>query len=273
MIFHIPHSSTAIPAEVRGSIVLDDVELDAEILAMTDHFTDELFGSFAGAKDSVAQFGVSRLVVDVERFPDDSQETMAERGMGVVYTRTSKLGILRNPISSAEREALLNKYYWPHHQNLEDCVKSALETEGYAFVLDCHSFPSRVLPYEDAHQEQRPDFCLGTDEYHTPTGLVELVKRYFDDIGYRVAIDTPFSGALVPSGYFRTDKSVSALMIEVNRKLYMNETTGHKDLVEFKRTKEVIGNAIELIQAYFDSDIFCKADVNVNTRTAPEIKY
>ena len=46
MIFHIPHSSTAIPAEVRGSIVLDDVELDAEILAMTDHFTDELFGSF-----------------------------------------------------------------------------------------------------------------------------------------------------------------------------------------------------------------------------------
>ena len=255
MIFHVPHSSTAIPVEVRGFIVLGDAELDAEILAMTDHFTDELFGTFAGERDFVAQFGVSRLVVDVERFPDDSQERMAQRGMGVVYTRTSKLEILRNPISSAEREALLNKYYWPHHQNLEDCVKSALKTEGYAFVLDCHSFPSRALPYEDAQHEPRPDFCLGTDEYHTPAGLVELVKRYFDDKGYRVAINTPFSGALVPSGYFRTHESVSALMIEVNRKLYMDEVTGRKDLVEFKRTKEAIENAIELMQAYFDSEL------------------
>ena len=260
MIFHIPHSSTAIPAEVRGSIVLGDTELDAEILAMTDHFTDELFGSLAGAKDAVVQFDVSRLVVDVERFPEDSQEMMAERGMGAIYTRTSKLGILRNPISGAERNALLNKYYWPHHRSLSDCVQSGIEADGFAFVLDCHSFPSRALPYEDAQQEQRPEFCLGTDEYHTPADLVEVVKKYFADKGYRVAINTPFSGALVPSGYFRKDKSVTALMIEVNRKLYMDEVTGRKDLVGFKQTKEVIGTAIELIQAYFDNDFFRETD-------------
>ena len=260
MIFHIPHSSTAIPAEVRGSIILSDAELDAEILAMTDHFTDELFGYFAGTKDSVAQFGVSRLIVDVERFPDDSQETMSERGMGVVYTRTSKLGILRSPVSSPERNALLNKYYWPHHRYLEDCAKSGLQAEGFAFVLDCHSFPSQSLPYEDTQNEQRPEFCLGTDEYHTPANLVEVVKKYFADKGYRVAINTPFSGALVPNGYFRKDKSVTALMIEVNRKLYMDEATGRKDLVGFKRTKEVIGTAIELIQAYFENDVFRETD-------------
>ena len=44
IIVHIPHSSTCIPARYRHEICLDDAELTAELLAMTDRFTDQLFG-------------------------------------------------------------------------------------------------------------------------------------------------------------------------------------------------------------------------------------
>ena len=36
-------------------------------------------------------------------------------------------------------------------------------------------------------------------------------------------MNKPFAGALVPQPYFRADSRVRAVMIEVNRRLYLNE--------------------------------------------------
>jgi N-formylglutamate amidohydrolase len=55
---------------------------------MTDDHTDELF-PITPAEAGRLIFPLSRLVCDVERFPSDAEEPMANRGMGVIYTRTS----------------------------------------------------------------------------------------------------------------------------------------------------------------------------------------
>jgi N-formylglutamate amidohydrolase len=85
VVAHIPHASAVVPHADRAHILLDDSALDAELLRMTDAYTDQLFAGNAGA-DVI--FLVSRLVVDAERFPDDAQEPMAAGGMGVVYSKT-----------------------------------------------------------------------------------------------------------------------------------------------------------------------------------------
>ncbi len=41
--------------------------------------------------------------------------------------------------------------------------------------------------------------------------------------GWRVSLNEPFAGALVPASRYRRDARVGAVMVEVNRRLYMHE--------------------------------------------------
>ncbi len=192
---------------------------------MTDRYTDLLF---AQAPDDACTviYPVSRLIVDPERFVPDSEEPMAARGMGVIYTLTSEGRPLRHPPSSSQRAALLERFYKPHHLALTTAVSAALSAHDSALVIDCHSFPARPLPYELDQTSDRPDICIGTDSFHTPPWFSRAAARLFEQRGFTAAINRPFAGALVPNAYYQRDSRVHALMIELNRSLYMCEDSG-----------------------------------------------
>jgi N-formylglutamate amidohydrolase len=209
IILHIPHASIVLPSQV--DFLLGHEALAYELDAMTDHQTDQLF-DLSGARHCV--FPVSRLVVDPERFIEDSMESV---GMGVVYTHTTDCDPLR-AISEIDRLTLIDTYYHPHHNNLTRMVDSCLEQHDQCLIIDCHSFPAQPLPYE--LDRNRPDICIGTDTYHTSAGLKNCLSKAFEDSGYRVAIDSPFSGSIVPLKHYHLDRRVSSVMIEVNRSLY-----------------------------------------------------
>lgn len=214
VVIHVPHASTVIPESERNAFQID---LTDELLKMTDHYCDKLF---CGDYPSVV-FPVSRLVCDPERFRDDVQESMSSVGMGAVYTRTHDGAILRT-IDAATRERILQTWYDPHHAALTEAVQSTLDRTGRYLIIDGHSFPSKPLPYEPDQNSNRPDFCIGTDPYHTPNQLTETAIRFLQSRGYSVAVNSPFAGTLVPMRFYQKDKRVSSIMIEVNRRLYMN---------------------------------------------------
>ena len=249
MIFHIPHSSTVIPPDLRSTLLLDDQELEAELLLMTDAFTDDLFGTHAGDDDTVVTFPVSRLVVDPERFLDDSVETMAGIGMGVIYERTSSGGPLRNNPSLEERDALIQGFYMPHHKRLNGATESELSRSDHALILDCHSFPLLPLPYEHDQDPDRPDICIGTDDFHTPEHLLEVAKQAVTDEELTCKVNSPFSGSIVPRRYYGQDRRVSSIMIEVNRSLYMDEDSGVRSL-HYSRCRTSVGRIIGTIRTY-----------------------
>jgi len=236
MIRHIPHDSTNIPDDYRGQFTLTDTALADEILTMTDSHTLALFGS-GTASDVVCP--VSRLLVDVERFEDDAQESMVAQGMGVLYNRTHDQMPLRRDISIEEREALLVKYYRPHHKLLQEKVDDALNEEGLVLIIDCHSFPLKQLPYEIGGKGHRPEICIGTDPFHTPTKLRDFAVDGFEKAGFSVDVDQPFAGALTPLKHYGKDKRVMALMIEVRRDLYMDEKTGERN-DKFKDVRAIV---------------------------------
>jgi hypothetical protein len=53
IVLHVPHSSRIVPPDVRKSILLIDIELESELIKMTDAYTGEL-----GISESVAQCGI-----------------------------------------------------------------------------------------------------------------------------------------------------------------------------------------------------------------------
>ena len=223
VVLHIPHDSLVIPDDVRSQLLLMDPDLELELLRMTDHLTHALFAEPCG-EATVVRAPVSRLVVDVERFPDDAREPMAARGMGAVYEVTSHLAPLRRRLTLGERLALMRAWYHPHHEQLEAAVSAAVDRHGRCVVIDCHSFPSVALPYEQADPEvARPDICIGTDDFHTSNALADAFVSAFRCQGWSVSVNEPFSGALVPSSRFRKDRRVAAVMVEVNRRLYLRE--------------------------------------------------
>jgi len=242
MILHIPHSSIVIPAEYRGQFVLSDDELAAELMTLTDRHTQELF-SLPGAIRVV--FPLSRLVVDVERFPNDADEPMAARGMGMIYVRTASGSTLRRPLR-AEECVVLEQAYRNHHDCLKNEVGRELAGNGRALIVDCHSFPDQPQPCDADQTVPRPDFCIGRDDYHTPEALALLVKRYLTSLGYRVEENRPFAGALVPLDYYQKDRRVSSVMIEVNRRIYMDEETGLPNPA-FDAVKEQLTNLLNQI--------------------------
>ena len=226
-ILHIPHASMAIPAHVRPTLVLTDEELSHELLRLTDRYTDDLFDCIS---DSVSRilFPVSRLVVDPERFSDDDREPMVAHGMGLLYTKTTEGAILRHPITPGVRQTLIDEFYAPHHTALSLAVETALKEYGSCLIIDCHSFPSKPFPYETPSRLARPDICLGTDPYHTPDWLYNDAFALFASSGLTVTRNDPFQGALVPSSFYQQDRRVMSIMIEINRQLYLDETTGDR---------------------------------------------
>jgi N-formylglutamate amidohydrolase len=242
VVLHIPHSSRHVPAQERQAIRLHDAELNAELLRMTDAYTDELFPA-TPVEAGRALFPISRLICDVERFPSDQDEPMASRGMGAIYTRTSLGGVLRAQPDAVERETLLERWYRPHHLKLEQMVHDVVLRSGSCLIVDCHSFPSVALPYELDQAEQRADFCIGTDPFHTPSLVRDAIVGAVRQAGYSVTVDTPFSGALAPLASYRKDPRILSVMIEVNRRLYMDELSGLRKQ-EFEQVRAAVAALI-----------------------------
>jgi N-formylglutamate amidohydrolase len=244
VLVHVPHASDHIPATARQHFKIDEEALQRELLALTDWYTDDLFA--VDSQPGIAiRFPVSRFVVDPERLADDSQEPMADRGMGVVYTHRSDGIPYRIGLSAAERDLLLTTYYWPHWQRIEKEVDRRLAMHDHCLIIDAHSFPNEPLPVHEAQYSDgtTADICLGTDDFHTPTALIDVARASFTQFDLSVSVNTPFKGTIVPLKHLKVDNRVHSIMIEVNRRLYMDELTGARSS-GYPRTKEAVQSAL-----------------------------
>ncbi len=241
VILHIPHSALAIPRDILPQFTCPPQVLARNLIALTDWKTDELFD--APGFENRLVFPVSRLACDPERFRADADESMAARGMGAVYTRDAWRRQIRT-VSPAQREAILERYYDPHHRALEQMARRILLQYGCCTVLDCHSFPPVPLPYEPVQQFPRPDFCLGTDPLHTPPHLTAAMRAFLEKRGYTVALDTPFAGTLLPLTLLGR-AGLCGVMVEVNRGLYM-ERTALRKTARWAETQETVRGLLEI---------------------------
>ena len=148
-----------------------------------------------------------------------------------------------------KRQELLKRYYIPHHQKLTEAVEESLLANNHCLIIDGHSFPALPLPYELNQTAFRPDFCLGTDDFHTSEELAARVEKILESCGFSTARNQPFSGTIVPMKHHRKDQRVQSLMIEINRWLYLGEDYS----VSSEKTKTLVSVLRRVAEGLEDS--------------------
>jgi N-formylglutamate deformylase len=230
MILHIPHSSIKISEDVHIPNLEDSINL------MTDWYADELFQLSTATR--VVQ-DLSRLVVDVERLPNDAMEMY---GKGKIYTSD----VFGYPIIRDKDISHYENIYNNYHKWFNATVAGYLSYFPAVVVVDCHAYNKKPLNWENSGH--RPDICIGTNFDHYPIGLIDQIAKFFMSKGLSIGYNTPYSGAIIPSR-FVSNPNVYCVMIEVKKSLYINNVYEKRDGF-FDILQSVITEALGLIDEW-----------------------
>ncbi len=236
MIIHIPHTKTKIPKSAKFI-----VDITKEIVRVTDWYLEELFAYTLGSSPLV--FPYSRVYCDVERFIDDPLNNI---GNGIFYTHDLDGNEIRE-FDDEQYEEVLSAYK-KHGVELASLCGQWLAYFSPVIVIDAHSYSDhQALAY--GYSGRMPDICIGTDSAHTPDDLVASLKKYFEMNNLSVDINFPYSGTII-SEYYKEDGNVLSIMIEVNKRLYLNPDCTRNQ--NFNHIKHIIYNALDLINNYME---------------------
>jgi N-formylglutamate amidohydrolase len=240
LILASPHSGRIYPEEfIKQSCLAEIILRQSE-----DCFIDRLVacGPKLGAPLLSALF--PRVFVDPNREPTElDQDMFGERlampvnassprvlaGLGVIpRLAANEQEIYAAKLPLLEAEQRLDLFYRPYHRALTDLVAATKRQFGLCVLLDCHSMPSAGAWMDGLHSRQRIDVdyvlgdCFGASCAERITAATEAS---LSERGAKVRRNNPYSGGYVAQAYGRPAQRVHVLQLEINRALYMNETT------------------------------------------------
>jgi N-formylglutamate amidohydrolase len=235
LVFNSPHSGRVYP-----STFLAASRLDAHTLRRSeDAFVEELFGFVTDLGAPLLHAHFPRAYLDVNREPYEldpvlfrdglphyanTQSVRVVGGLGTIARIVSGSDeIYREPLSVEAALERINRLYTPYHETLASLLIEAKREFGLAVLIDCHSMPSNPIADKGTG---RPDFVLG-DRFGTSCSseLTRLAASSLEALGYAMALNKPYAGGYITEHYGRPHKAQHVLQIEINRALYMNETS------------------------------------------------
>jgi N-formylglutamate amidohydrolase len=234
-VFSSPHSGRLYPAEFLAQSRLDPQTLRRS----EDCFVDKLFRSVAslGAPLLCARFPRAYLDLNREPYeldPELIDEPLPEHANSQSIRVAGGLGTVARIVSDGEeiyREKLtlraalnrIEQLYFPFHAELTRLLEETQRQFGYAVLIDCHSMPSAAMTPGGG---PRPDIVIG-DRFGASADprLSQLVRDTLLGLGYDVQMNRPYAGGYITEHHGRPTQGVHSLQIEINRGLYLNETT------------------------------------------------
>lgn len=250
IIVHIPHSSLKLPDIFYDKVTLSKEEILNENKKLCDIYVDKFIekGNY-----TIVKFDYSRLFCDVEKFKDDNKEVMSKVGMGCVYTHTSQGQKFIN-YDAKYKKTVLDKYYDSHHNKIDKLVSKILKKEAKCLILDLHSF-SEEQANNTLGLYNTPDICIGIDEEFKDEKLKQITYTHFKRKGYDVKVNFPYQGTFVPNiAYINKDKRVKSIMIELNKRLYLNDNYDEINSKKFDKLKSVIKEYMEILINYSNEE-------------------
>lgn len=237
LVLDSPHSGERAPADFQPAAP------KSAWLRAADRHVDRLFEDVPRLGVPLLRAHFPRIYLDVNRAADDldpacladgwdgplAPSAKTRLGKGLVWASLPPNGepLYDAPLTRKGVKSRIERCYHPYHQALGALIVRARARHGYALHLNCHSMQSvSHRMHEEGAGVPRPDFIVSDREGRTcAPAMVETVRDHLTGLGYRVEVNTLFKGAEIVRRHGRPDEGCHSLQIEINRALYMDETT------------------------------------------------
>ncbi len=238
LVFASPHSGSYYP---RTFVDNSPLEL-ATLRRSEDCYVDQLFAAAPEMGAPLVRALYPRAYLDVNRepyeldpdmfsdpLPSYANTTSVRVGAGlgtiprIVATRRE---IYRAKLRFQDAEQRIDAVYRPYHQALTNMIARAHAQFGFCILIDCHSMPSAGLPITSVGDGRTIDIVLGdrTGQSCAPE-ITDAVDAFLTHRHYRVTRNNPYAGGFTTQHYGSPASGTHVLQIEINRNLYMDETT------------------------------------------------
>lgn len=248
----IPHGSNFVPIQLRRMMKLSDFQIKKN----TDPFTDQIFDV---PNAHVVKGGINRLVVDLNRAPDDIEMEHELSNRGVVVS----VDIDGNPIYKTipSMETIFNRvqtYHYAFHDKIEE-LKPSMK-----FMVDGHSMRHETPVTKPDAGYERADVVLGNRHFTTCSRVMTTkIMKFFENRGLKVKVNDPFTGRYI-IGYHCSRSGLPGIQIELNEALFMNI----KNYRPYKKKIENLRNMMADLVEMLCDECEKKEDVDKARRTA-----
>ncbi len=250
-----PHSGEKVPDDVYWLKDLPEHILMFDV----DRFVDQLYQSTAQElKVPFIKSQWHRYFSDANRLPDDvdqgsvvgSKHAKGKFLTGLIWQKTSQDHVLlKDPISAQLYEVLIQKYYKEFHYLVQAKYSTYFSiNQNPVYQLDLHSMPSVGTSIHRDPGEKRAEIVISDQNGKSASkAYVDLVKKAYEDSGFKIAYNWPYIGGRVTETYGLPSKNQHCVQVELRRDLYMNEVTKQKNENEFLNLKIRLSKAIHFI--------------------------
>ncbi len=239
LVFASPHSGRLYPPDMMAAARLTAQDLRGS----EDAFVDDLIGGApalgGGGDPRPAGPGLYRpqprapgnWTRRCSRTPCPTSPRPARPGWRPGWAAIARVAgegrpIYARKLTFAEAKARIETAHRPYHDALDRLLAQARNAHGLAILVDWHSMPAAAARGHRARGGGPCDIVLG-DRFGAACGpkLTGLMEKTLEGLGYRVARNAPYAGGYTTEHYGRPARRTHAIQVEINRALYMNETT------------------------------------------------
>ncbi len=236
IIVNVPHAGTLIPSQIQDQFIPGSLDFIDD----TDWYIDELYSFVTGLGITLMRANYSRWVVDLNRFPENSN--MYQDGR-LITSLVPITDFKNKPLyavvpNSDEIDRRAAAYYIPYHQMLSDLIAQYKKEYGYVILFDAHSIRN-IVPL--IHAEPFPEFIVGDNDGRSCSKQISnIALQFLRKSGRETMHNTLFKGGYITRNYGQPANHIHALQLEMTKTNYMDDQQIEYDGKRAHTTQQIL---------------------------------
>lgn len=261
LLVSIPHSGERVPPETPWLASLPERLLMYDV----DRYVDALYAPALKALGiEPVQTEWHRYACDLNRLASDvdvdsvsgSANPSGAFPRGLHWSITTEgERLMPGPMPPSVHDAIVRKYFEPFHERARAGLQ-ALRDAGAreTYHVDLHSMPSVGTKEHRDPGERRADIVVSDCEGKScSTPFKDAVIEAYRAAGFKVGYNWPYKGGRLTETYGRPANGQHAIQVELNRSLYMDESTKRLLPERQEKVRERLGRALGAIYEFLPS--------------------